>query len=415
MQVSAPWLVARERAVYVWIAFTIPAASTFGHALAPGEPFFKGQDLGILIGLAAACLAALAWMPFRRQAVWTRTTLTFFGLLLAAWTYQVVRTQLDQSLFNLTAFVVPLVLLLIVSKPASRRDVDTALLVLAYSLLAIAMTSLVVGRIGWMPDGFEVSDAGGARYEFLQPLGIPGRWGGPFGSVNYASPIGGLLLMIGVTRRSWNRVALVTGGVGILALGQGRTALFAVVAGLLVLAIASRHVAQLRHATLARLGILAVALSLASAYIWAIDPTFNGRTPLWRNFLALLDANPVFGVGDSGIWQYVGENAGTPGFVPHVHAHSVLLDATVRYGALMGLLTLGIFVVAVAAGVRAIRRGYTAPLAITVFVIAAGLTETIHAWGYWTVYSAALTWAVMASDRTPPDAKTSPDRPDSLS
>lgn len=407
---------ARTRATFLWIIYAIPAVSVFLHAVAPDQPFFKGQDLGILSSLALTGLAVPLWSLYRRKDRWPRLAMAFLLLLAAAWLYQVVRTQMDQSVFTLAAFCVPVVLLLIMTKAAPRHEFDTAMLVLAYSVVVISVASLVLGRLGWMPDGFVTGDAGGQRFTQLAWLGIPGRWSGPFGSVNLVSPVGGLVLVFGATRRGGHRIALVLGGLLILALGQGRSALIAAAVGLLIVALWSPTVERLRHAVLVRWTSLGAAVIVTVLYVAFIDPTFNGRTPIWTNFLGLLPANPAFGVGESGIVAFVVEMSPTPGFIPHQHAHSVLFDATTRYGLVMALLTLAIFALAIAAGIRDLRHHGPASLAVAVFVIVAGLTETIHSWAYWSTFVAALVWAVaIAEEPHPTQSASDSATPDSLS
>jgi len=53
---------------------------------------------------------------------------------------------------------------------------------------------------------------------------------------------------------------------------------------------------------------------------------------------------------------------------------------------------------AVIVGVGALRRGNPLPLGVAVFIITAGLVETLHSWNYWTFYSAMMVWSVLAAD-----------------
>lgn len=397
--VSSVVAFARHRPVYLWVLFVIPPLTAIAHAATPGIVVFKGQGAGVIAPIVATALAVVLWLPYRRLPRWPNIVLLFLATVAITWLYQVVRTQLDQSLFNLAVIVVPVALLLIATKPVARSDADIAMFVLTYGLLAVSAASLLFGRLGWMPDGFEVSDGGGeSRLAVLEWLGIPGRWGGPFGSVNYASPVGGLLIVFGATRHGWHRWVLGLGGVAVLALGQGRTAVLAVVAGLIVVLAWSPFVARTRRPALVRWGIAAAAVVSAAGSVAILDPTLNGRTPLWSSYLGLFPHNPVFGVGDSGILAYVSERAQQPGFFPHTHLHSVLLDALVRYGVVMGVLSVAIFGLALAAGVHGLRRGDASMLALLTFVVAAGLTETIHSWFYWSAYLATLTWVVLAAE-----------------
>lgn len=400
------------RALYVPALFLIPAVTIFGHALNPNAAIYKGQDLGTLGAILLTGIAVVLWLFYRPTFAWTRVTVIFLVILTITWIYQVTRTQLDQSLFNLTAFVVPVALILIALKAVPRSDLYLGLVVLAYSLLVISVLSLVLGAIGAMPDGFEVTDAGDQRVALLEWLGVTNRWGGPFGSVNYASPAGGLVVVIGMGLRGWNRVILVAGGLIMLALGAGRSAVVAVAAALVVLVLSSPWVSRLTWHRALRIGIIVTAAGLLIGYIAFLDPTLNGRTRIWSDFLVLVPTSPIFGVGESGILAFVGERTGTPGFVPHTHGHSVLFDGILRYGVIMGVLIVVIFALTLWAGGRSLRHGAPLPLALGVYVIAAGLTETIHGWGYWSIYLVTLVWIVLSSDarlsaRSPSSAEAS--------
>lgn len=141
---------------------------------------------------------------------------------------------MDQSVFNMTVITVPVALGLIAWKPPKGADLGVAIRVLAYSLLLISLASLIVGGLGWMPNGFRAEDVGGGRFLVLEQFGVPGRWSGPYGNANYASPIGDLLVVIGLSQRHSHKWLISVGGMVIIVLGQGRTAIFATVAAVLV-------------------------------------------------------------------------------------------------------------------------------------------------------------------------------------
>lgn len=396
---------ASHRAAFMWVIFAIPATAAFGHALAPNQAFFKGHDLGVLLGLGLAFLGLLLWLPYRADHRWPALVWVFLSLTLIAWFYQILRTQLDGSLFNLTAFAVPVLLLLIALKPITFVDLRIALLILGYTLIAISLATLVLGQLNLMPNGFNVSDAGVERTGFLSMFGISNRWGGPFGSVNYSSPVGGLLVVLGLNLAGRHRYAFVLSGLAILVLGQGRTAIVATVLAVGVFLIFSDRLRRSRYRVQIWVATVVITAVAAITYVRLFDATFNGRTPIWQDFIQLLDTNPLAGVGTTGILAYVAENVGEPGFVPHTHAHSVLLDAAVRHGLTLTAVALAIYVVAAIAGIRALPTHGSGPLAIVAFVIAAGLAETIYSWNYWSVYAAALTYVAMTGGL--PDLTTS--------
>lgn len=397
-----------RRGQFAWILFAIPAASTFGHYLAPNEDVFKGHDWGIILAFVLALVAFGLWIPFQSRSRWSSLALLFITLLSLAWIYQVLRTQADGSVFNISASIVLFALLLLALKPPEKRDLRLSLLVLAYSLAVISIASLILGSIGATPSGFAVSDGGGSRIGVLEAFGYPGRWGGPFGSVNYAAPVGGLLVVIGLTLKSAHRVVLMTVGLLILVLSQGRAALVALIAAALALALFAERVRRSRFSRLITVaGGLSVGLVLV-LYLSRVDPTINGRTTIWGNFISLFATDPVVGVGSSGVLQFVAENDGTPGFVPHTHAHSVLLDGATRYGVGFLLLSSGIYGIALVMSVKALRPVGPGPLALVVYVIVAGLTETTYSWIYWSTYAAVLTYAVLITDETKPSQKVIP-------
>lgn len=387
----------RERALYVWVLFALAPLTAFGHYVAPNERLVKGQDAGILTALGIAAIAAILWGLYSPRIRWSPLTLLFLGLVGAAWLYEILRIQLDGTLFNITALLVPAILVALALKPPSGPDLRVAALVFAYSLLGIAVLTLAMGGLGYLPNGFAVADGGGARYTFLANIGVT-RWGGFFGSVNYASAVGGLLVVIGAALTRLHRILIISGGVLFLALGQGRTALIAAAFGVAVLALWSQPVRRFRHPRIFRLVVLVLLVVIAAAYVARFDPTFSGRQPIWSVYGNIALQSPLSGVGNSGVPVALADPAFNPIGVPHDHAHSVLLDGLARWGVVWLALAVAIFVVAGTAALRALTRGEAASLAIVTYVIVAGLIETLHSWAYFTFYLTMLTWAVMVAD-----------------
>ena len=56
-----------------------------------------------------------------------------------------------------------------------------------------------------MPDGFRVTEAISGRESGLVNLGAPNRRGGLFGIANCDSPIGGLIIVIGLSQLNSHR------------------------------------------------------------------------------------------------------------------------------------------------------------------------------------------------------------------
>lgn len=390
------FVLVQRRAAYLWVLFAIPAVSQFGHYLAPNEPILKGHDYGIVAAAVLTIVAAGLWIPYQKCGSWPRSALLFFVIAAIAWAYQILRIQLDGSLFALTVFVLPAALVLVAFKRPSPHDVWIALWVLGYSLLAIAALSLVLGTLGLTPDGFLVSHGVPSRVPWLAEI-APTRWGGPFGSVNYAAPVGGFLVLIGLSGKRRAGVPLIIGGLLILILSQGRTALFALVVAGAVQVLWGQRVAARAHARLIRVSVLGSLAAALVGYIIFVDRTFNGRVDVWRHFANTFDDSPLVGIGDSGVLKHVEEFVRLENVVPHTHAHSVLLDTYMRFGVILAALGIILYVLSLRATIRGLAQVGSGPLSIVVFVIAAGLTETVYAWAHWSVYLVALTWAVMVS------------------
>lgn len=389
----------RTRAWYAWIVFALPPAATFAHATGPTATLWKGQGPGVLSVIALTGIAVLLWLPFIRVRRIAGLQLAYLAVVLLTWTVAVLRIQLDGSLFALGAFAAPVVLLLLATKPPSAADLRIAILVLGYGLAVVAFLSIPLGLMGVMTNGFQAADSAVCRTSLLCDLtGGLNRWAGPFGSVNYAAPVGGLLVVLGLTQRRWHRGLLVASGLVVLLLSQGRSAVLGVLVAIVILIACSPRVSASVHHRAIRTVLIAGSLIAIVAYIVVIDPTFNGRTAIWSDYLHLWSTSPITGVGDSGVHAYV---AGREGLLTFTHAHSVLFDSLVRWGVVPALLGLAVFVLALIATARGVRTVGAGPLAVVAFVIAAGATETIHDWAYWSIYVAAATWAVLDAERAP--------------
>ena len=400
---------------YLPILLSIPAMAVYFHSLAPNENVFKGQDWGTWMAFLLTLLATLSWLAFRdstRLVSLAKTTLT---LMLLAWTYQLISTQIDGSLFNLTAFAVPLAIVMILLKPPRLSEVKMAGLTLGYSLALVSALSLLLGSLGFGPDGFAVTDSGPSRFwVFSDWMGIASRWGGPFASVNLASPVGGLLVVLAFSYKRTHRYMFLFSGFAILMLSQGRSAIIGVAAALVVITMWSPSVARSKYRIPLRLTTFA---GLAVGYAGTVllfDPTAAGRAVIWSNFGNLWLESPITGVGSSGIANFLAREAGTPGFVPHNHMHSVLGDILVRFGAPMLILSLGVFVGATLISTRSASRDSGKNLAIVAFVVLAGLTETIHSFGYFSAYLCALLFVVLSSSAILVNAASKAGKPDAL-
>lgn len=388
----------RHRAVYLWVLFLIPPVATFAHYLAPKRPLIEAQDGGIVSAYVLCGVAAILWIAYGTRRRWSPVTRAFLALVIITWLFEIIRIQLDDTVFNLTALLVPVVLVAIALKPASGRDLRVAMVVFGYALVVFSAISLIFGSTGVIPNGFEVSDGGGQRFTVLTDLGVPGRWGSFLGSVNYASAVGALLIVLGSGLRRWNAWIFILSGALLLLLGQGRAALMGAIAGVLVIVLWGPRVRSMEHRVRVRVIALAAIAIVVVGYVALFDPTLGDRNRIWEAYLRFATVQPLTGIGNSGVLELLGDPVVNPTNVLHDHAHGVLFDGFVRWGVFWLILCLAIFVMAVIVGVGALRRGNPLPLGVAVFIITAGLVETLHSWNYWTFYSALMVWSVLAAD-----------------
>ena len=386
-----------RRANYLFLLFLIPAAATFGHYIAPGKSLIIGQDLGIIAGLLLAFAAIVAWFFYLKEGLWSGKVNTFFMLLIITWVYQILRMRSGEMGFNYTAFIVPVAIVMMWIKPIGRISLETAVLILGYSLAVIAVISFIFGEAGLLASGFNVSDGRGpTRFMWLDALGIETRWGGPWASVNRASAAGGLLLVIGAVQRRWHRIILMLVGSSVVMLGGSRAALMAAGFALVIVVLTQGSIQQMQHRTFIRIGVTVGLIALFVTYISLFDPTLALRTPIWAYFLDLVPSSGLFGVGDSGVNSYVAFlSANDPNFLAHTDPHNVFLDWLVRYGWVMLTLSLAILGMATFMAVKALLKGVAAPAALLAYLVIYGSADTILSWIYWTPFLIVVIWSFL--------------------
>ncbi len=388
--------VCQDRAIYLWAALATPPIAQFAHYLDPTTPLFKAHAAGVIFALAGLLVAVSLWIPFRRSVTWPRVSIYAMVLILVAWVYAVLRVQFGGYTFDLTAFCVPVVVMLTMIKPPNRRDVVGASLLFSYLLIASAMASLALDSAGLVRSGFDAAANGYSRIPFIGHFfAIDTRWEGPFGNVNYAGPVGAFLIVYGATLKSWHRVILITCGGGIVLLSQARGAIYALVAGLLILLAYSTSIQRLRRPWAARLVIFGGFILAGATYIGLADSTMSGRTGVWIDFLTLWKSSPWTGVGDGGIFRYVAEGGVGTTFPRHFHGHSVYLDTLTRGGVLLIVLLLAFTICIGIVGFRAANLGRPASLALLVLVVVGGLAETVYSIAYLSIHLVPLLIALM--------------------
>jgi len=377
-------------------AFSAAPLMMFANYVDPTSVHFKGQGAAVLIGLFAILVSLVLWVPYRSEQSLPALAIVGLSLILLAWMMQSLLIQLDGSLFNLTTFSIPLITLMILIKPPSMEDAQMAGRVFAYLLIVIGSVALVLDSIHVTQSAFIASRTGYSRIPILSQLGMNTRWEGPYGNVNYAGPVGAFLIVYGAGQRHSRKWILIAGGLFILILSQTRSAVFGLVAGLLVLALFSKHVAQWRYATLIRWGFSLVLALVGSLYILAFDRSMAFRTEVWSDYFTIWKTSPWLGVGDSGIKSYT--TTGLPNDAGlQDHGHSIIIDTLARYGIGLLLVYLAVFAVTVVLGVWASRVGQPMGLALVVSAFVGGLAETTLTWSYLGFFTVPVVLALLLS------------------
>lgn len=384
----------RWRVSYLYLLVAIPAVVTFGHYLTPHKPVLAGQDLGIVAGGIAIAIAIGVWLTCASEGTWSLLVRVFLILILVTWLYQILRMRAESMGFNYTAFIVPAAVILILLKRTRVGVLNRALLILGYALAFIALASFIFGSFGLVPSGFDVSDAGGPpRYSWLEWVGIESRWGGPWGSVNRASAMGGIIVLVGALQRGWPRILLMFIGIASVLLGGSRAALIAAFVGVFVIILFQDRIRKSRHARVIQLSAIGVFVASVVSYIVIFDSSLALRTPIWSYFLDLVPGSGLFGVGDSGVNEYVADlSAKDPDFLAHTDPHNILLDWLVRYGWVMVALSLAILGMAAFMAIKALIKGVAAPAALLAYVVVYGSADTIVSWVYWTPFLIVVIW-----------------------
>jgi O-antigen ligase len=385
----------RDEAWYLNVALVTPVVASFAKYLVGDGPLIKAQSAAVIVAVLGSLLSLILWIPYSRRQVNRSVGYATLTGLLVVWSLQTTLILRDNSVFNITTFALPLIALQVLIKPPNAAQAIRAVAVTAYALIVIAGVTLILDAANVSADAFNAERTGFSRIPILSDLlNIQSRWEGPFGNVNYAAPIGGFLIVFGVTSSQVNRVVFTTSGLIFLILSQGRNAILATVAGLLVLLIMSPRISQLKHGRALRWLLASISLLGAYAYIRLIDPTMGGRTQLWHDYLDLWQGSKFWGVGDSGINTYV-LSGGNFSEVAHNHGHSIFIDTLARHGLVLTIPVVILLILALWLGFSAVSGSGPQALAMTVFAICTGLAETTLSSSYLNLMTLPLIAAIV--------------------
>lgn len=428
LSARAPGARLRASGAYLIALALTPVLTAMAHHIWPTEPTFRGQPpavfvacVGLIVAIALWATGRPAWHhpPAVRWSPVARAVLIAFAVL---WAVTLGLSLLHGDLFDVTAFVPPVVLAMLWFEPPTRVAALRALDAWGLGIVVIAITAMALDFAGLRiiaPQGvirwpleliglFGMDPAATVPVEQINACticyGYVGRWEGPFGNVNIAGPIGATVLMLGLLRFGWRRWVMAVSGAIIVVLSDSRTALIAIAFACLAWVLSAHTIGAWRVRTWSRWVALAIAAVVAVGYVGIIDRNLNLRTEVWGAFVRAWPASPWLGVGQSGIDRMVSEGA-LPGWA--THGHSMLIDALLRYGLLGMVLTLVTLALLVSVAVRAARRREVLPIVLISAAIGAGLTEDLMDWRYWSIAIAPVLLAGLVALRADP----SPDAP----
>lgn len=381
---------------FIFVIAAIPGLERITQYWFGNEEFFRGHSVSFWTVFILTSIATIAWFFSQRRRRLTSRAYLVPVLLITISVYTLTRLIVDDQLFNLKAIALIIVILLITLKPPSFAVATQAAIVMGLFIILAGFLSLFSSAPAVTSSGFNPQALVYGRP--LLVFGIDIRWEGPFGNVNYAAVAGGVTILLGVLARGWLRWCIVGAGLAMLLLSQGRAALVAVIAGLLVFALWSSRLQGSRMIKTFRLGVLSVAIVLMAVVLALGDLSGGGRSYIWRDYLEIGTESPVFGIGDPGIAQYVESYEASwvqlgdswyllPAFD---HGHSIYLDQWARGGAIGLLLVLGVLAAIGYFALRNANQGRPGGLALLVFAAVSGAFETTITWNYLTVLYAPI-------------------------
>ena len=383
----------RESAApYLGVLFVTPVAALLAQHLLPETPVAGSQSLGVVLAFAGSGIAGALWLLYAPKHSWPPLFQLFMAALLVTWVTAMFAAGVHTDLFNLTAVLAPVALIMVWIKRPRSQDVWRAGDSFAWSLIFVALAAQALDWLGVRE----------LRYDFwnrlplvAEVIGPIGRWEGPFGNSNLAGPIGAFLLAYGLFRIGLQRWVFVFAGSIMVFMSDSRTAYFAVCVALLVAAVFRPRIGRLLVTPRIRLLAFLCFVVAFVALIVLLDPTINNRTPVWSTFWTLWTSNPAMGVGGGGIVEAIRGDALLDGWA--THGHNVLIDPLAR-GGLLSLVPL--LVTLIAAFVLTLRRaehGQQAALVIFACFVASGVTEDLVDWRYLGYQAIPLLLATMLS------------------
>jgi len=345
-----------------------------------GDAWVRGQPAAVVVQALAFVLAVGAWILAGSKLRSNRSStllVTLFGL---AWVIHIVLAVLrGDAYMHLVWLMIP-ILAMLWWKPLTALQWQTVVWVAGVALAAALAITIGLELVGvlerpYLAPGLIDFEVRNYWLPLSEPLGIEGRWQGPFGHSGDTGAVAALVLVMGVAVWRKTSPVVVVVAVTVLLMTSVRSAYIAAAAGLAVLFVfgKSRWVAKFAMST--RLVVSGAVVALVTLVLVSQSINLTGRSStIWPGFWELWLTSPVLGVGPGGI----AENGGVTAL--SVHAHNLLLDELTRNGLLGFVLQVTAVGFAVVLAFRAMLLRAPGPLAILVAYGAIGVTQVMNDW-----------------------------------
>ena len=366
-------------APYLSCMFLGMLAAEFAGYLTEGRPIFKAQSAAIIVVLITFCATFALWWALRPRSHVTGTLRLFFLGIGLLWLIHMAVSLSHHDLFNHTVWTFIPLLVLLWLKPPRAREGWSALWALAWGVAGVLVSTRVLEILGVLQVKFvspDIIEWEASRYwlPFSGHLGLVGRWPGPFGHNANTGMMGALVVIIAVIY--WKRTSpiLIVVGVLTLLLTDGRGPESAIVVALAVLLIFARRGRLGSVPMWARVAAaMAMIVAVAGATLGAAAGV-TGRETIWSEFIVLWRESPWLGIGTTGINQHLDFTGGFN------HAHNMILDELVRFGAVTVVLLIAVLLVGAFVATRAAVAGYPGPLALLCAYGVLTVTEVRNDW-----------------------------------
>lgn len=382
-----------------------------------------GAGAQFVVYIVGVALGLLLWRQCPRRAPAAGLLRAVLALAAVLWLLEIGRRVVVGEPFNPLWVTVPLLLAMTWWKPPSAPEARSTITAVAVVFSVAVVVAVACEAAGWSRSWYDLlsreaqqeGDASNYWLPLAGLIGLDARWAGPFIHPNHAGPIGGLLVVVGMSRRGTVQWWLLAVGFLVLLLTSSRTALVGALAGacaiLLAAALWDRRITWPQWVVMSGTTVaLLVTLAWSVRYSGQVASTSaaeqvasaSGRSTIWPVYAQIWQESPWWGVPDDRIVLAV-EAGRLPDWA--ATAHNLLLDSLVRFGIVGAALVVAVLAVTGVMAVRAAAARSRVGLGLVFVILGCALTEAVVFWRTWAVSTIILFLAVIASAGSYPPAR----------